>query len=129
MILIFSPYGSIVVVFMKSMLGRETHWVNVSFGGESSYTVFTTCSKGNMGDGMVTRASHLFLYEVSHIMDAMPYDDGFQLIIYGDIWANMICSVGGEIFGDLALILPLEGEIIAAQDQPTLYTYHKWGDG
>ena len=41
----------------------------------------------------------------------------------------MICSIGREIFGDLVLILPLEGNLIAAQDQQTLYTYLKWRDG
>ena len=59
----------------------------------------------------------------------MPYDDDFQLITYEENWASLICSIGGEIFGDLDFILPLEGKIIAAQDQKTLYTYPKWRDG
>ena len=62
---------------------------------------------------MVTLTTHLFPYEVSHMIDDMPYDDDFQLIIYGDIWASMICSVGGEILGDLVFILPLEGKYFA----------------
>ena len=45
------------------------------------------------------------------------------------VWASLICSIGGEIFGDLVPILPLEGNLIATQDQPTLYTYHKWRGG
>ena len=45
------------------------------------------------------------------------------------IWASIIHNVGGKIFGDLALFLPLEGNIIAVQDQKKLYTYHKWRGG
>ena len=41
----------------------------------------------------------------------------------------MICSIGGEVLGDLVLILPLEGNYFAAQDQNFLYTYHKWRGG
>jgi len=59
----------------------------------------------------------------------IPYHDDFQLIIYGDVWASMICSIGGEIFGDLVLIFPLEGKLIEAHGQPELYTYHMWRDG
>ena len=40
----------------------------------------------------------------------------------------MIHNVG-EIFGDLVFFLPLEGNIIAAQDQKILYIYHKWREG
>ena len=50
-------------------------------------------------------------------MEDIPYHDDFQLIIYEDIWASMICNIGGEIFGDLVLILPIEDNLIAAQDQ------------
>ena len=63
------------------------------------------------------------------MIEEMPYDDDFQLIIYGDTWASLIYNVGGEIFGGLVLILPLEGKIIAAHGQTTLYTYHKGRDG
>ena len=59
------------------------------------------------------------------MMDEMPYDDDFQLNIYGDIWASMICSIEGEILGDIVLILSLEGNLIAAQNQQTLNTYLK----
>jgi len=61
MILIFSPYVSIVTVFMRSMIGRETPCVDVSFEEEIPHTFCTTCSKGRMGDGMDTRATPLFL--------------------------------------------------------------------
>ena len=74
---------------------------------------------------MVTLTTNLSLYEVSHIMNVMPYDDDFQLIIYGETWASLIYSVGEEIFGGLVLILPLEGKLIAAHYQLTIYTYHK----
>ena len=129
MILIFAPYGSTIFVFGRSMLVRETHGVNVSFEGEIPHTFFTTCSNGKMGYDMVTLIAHFSLYEVSHMMEEMPYDDDFQLIIYGDTWANLICSVGGEIFGGLVLIFPLKGKLIAAHGQPTLYTYHRWRYG
>ena len=114
---------------MRNMLGRETHWVNVSFEGGIPHTFFTTCSKGSMGHGMVTLTTHFSLYEVSHMIDDMPYVDHFQLIIYGDTWANMICIVGGQILGGLVFIFPHEGKYFAAQDQHFLYTYHKWRDG
>ena len=97
------------------MLGRETHGVNVSFEGGIPHIFCTTCYKGNMGHDMVTLKTHLSLYEVSHMMEMMPYDDDFQLIIYGDIWASMICSVGKEIFGDLVLIFPPEGNIMCGR--------------
>ena len=96
------------------MLGGETYGVVVSFEEGIPHTFCTTCSKGNMRYDMVTLTTQLSFYEVSHMMDEMPYVDDFQLIIYGDMWANMICSVGGEIFGGLVLILPLEGKIIPA---------------
>ena len=59
----------------------------------------------------------------------IPYDDEFQLITYEMIWTSMIHSVGGEIFGGLIFILPLEGNYFAAQDQHTLFTYPKWRRG
>ena len=78
---------------------------------------------------MATVAAHFSLYEEGHRIGWTSYDGDFQLIIYGMVWATLICSIGGEIFGDLILILPFEGKLIAAQDQPTLYTCHKWRDG
>ena len=114
MILLMVPLIDIARDFLGSMIGRETHWVNVSFEGEIPHTFCTTCSKGNMGNYMVTLTTHLSPYEVSHMMEEMPYDDEFQLIIYGNTWASLICGVGGEIFGCLFLVLPLEGKLITA---------------
>ena len=59
----------------------------------------------------------------------IPYDDEFQLITYEMIWANLICSIGGEVLGDLDFILPLEGNIIAARVQLALRIYHEWRRG
>ena len=75
---------------------------------------------------MATTAKHLLPFEVGHVIDGMPYSDDFLSITYGMIWASLIHSVGEEIFGDLVFISPLEGNIIPAQDQHILYTYHKW---
>ena len=78
---------------------------------------------------MATTVKHLLLYEVGHGIDRMPYDGDFQLIIYGIVWASMVHNVGEEILGDPVFILPLEGNLIATQDQQTIYTYHKWRGG
>ena len=110
-------------------MGGETHWVIMSVEGENSHTLCTTCSKGSMGDGMATIAAHLFPYEVIHMMNMMPYDDDFQLITYEMIWASLIHNVGGEAFGGLVFILPLEGNFIAAQVKISLHTYHEWRRG
>ena len=103
--------------------------MDVSLEGENSQTLCTTCSRGSMGNGMATTTAHLFHYEVSHMRNEIPYDDDFQIIIYGETWAIMIYSARGDIFRYLVFILSLEGNYFAAQDQPTLYTYHKWRDG
>ena len=63
------------------------------------------------------------------MIDWMPYDDDFRLITYEENWASLICSVGGETFGGIVFIFPLEGNIIAAQVQLSLYTYPKWREG
>ena len=63
------------------------------------------------------------------MIDGMPYGDDFLSITYGMVWASMIHNVGEVIFGGLVFIFPLEGNIIAAQDQHILYTYHKWRGG
>ena len=59
----------------------------------------------------------------------MEYDYNVLFIIYWMLWASLIHNVGEEIFGDLVFIVPLEGNIIATQDQKILYTYHKWRGG
>ena len=114
MVLLMVPYVSIVPAFMRSMLGRETHWMDVSFGRKYLHIICSTCYKGSMGDNMATTATNVSIYEGGHRIEWTPYDGDFQLIIYGMVWASLICSVGGGIFGDLALILPGEGNIIAA---------------
>ena len=91
-----------------------THWVDVPFGRRNLHCFCSSCSKGSMGDDMVTKFSHLFFHEVNHMTIWIPYDDEFQLITYEMIWASLICSVGGEVLGDLDFILPLEGNIIVA---------------
>ena len=54
----------------------------------------------------------------------------FVLFIIDDMsWASQIIIDAGKIFGGLPFILPLEGNIFAAQDQHTLQTCHKWGRG
>ena len=92
----------------------ETHWEDVSFGGEDIHTFCSTCSKGSMEDDMVTMMRKLFFHEVNHMIDGMPYDDDFQLITYEMIWASLSYSVGGDILRDIDFILPLEGNTISA---------------
>ena len=82
-----------------------------------------------MGDDMVTMFSHLFFHEVNNMIAWIPYDDEFQLITYEMIWASLICSIGGEVLGDLDFILPLEGNIIAARIQLKLPISHEWRRG
>ena len=82
-----------------------------------------------MRGSMATIAKFLFFYEVSHGFDWMPYDGDFQLITYEVVWDNMFHNAGEKIPGGLLFILPLEGNIMAAQDQHILYTYPKWRGG
>ena len=112
-ILIMVPYVDVVSILIGRMIRGETHWMDVSFGEENSHIFCSTCSKGSMGYDMATTTKHLSLYVEGHEIDGM-------------IWANMIHNVRGKIFGDLFFFLPLEGNIIAAQDQQKIYTYHRW---
>lgn len=109
--------------------GGETHWEDVFFGGEDLHIFCSTCSKGSMGEDMVTMKLCLFLHEVNHMIGWIPYDDDFQLITYEMIWASLIYSADGEILGGLNFILPHEGNTIAAQIYLSLHTYHKWRRG
>ena len=59
-------------------------------------------------------------------MDGVPHDGDFLPLIYEMGWASLTHSAGRETFGGLASFLPLEGNIMAAQDQKNLYTYLKW---
>ena len=43
--------------------------------------------------------------------------DDAPFILNEMVWASMIHDMGKRIFGDLVFFLPLEGNIIAAQDQ------------
>ena len=128
MILILVPYVAKFSIYVGSMFWRETHWMDVSFGKDDSHLVCSTCSKGSMGDSMVTIAKHLVHYEVSHMIDWMPYDDDFQLITYEMVWASLFHNIG-EIHGGLIFILPPEGNIVAARDQYMLCTYYEWREG
>ena len=89
-------------------------------GGEISHIIFIACSNGSMREYVATTENNLFPFEVSHMIQGMPYDGDFQLITYEMIWDSMFHNVGGEILRVLIFILPLEGNIITAQDQHTL---------
>ena len=120
-------FADMDLIFIGNMIGRETHELGVSFGGEDSHTFCIACSNGSMRGDMAIIAKHLFPFvEMDHIIVGMPYGDVFLFITYGLIWASLISSVGGENFEDLVFILPLEGNYFAAQDQHLLYTYHNW---
>ena len=69
MIIIVVPYVGVVLIFIGSMIGRETHWLDLSLGKEIHHTFCTTSSKGSMGGDMATTKKHLFLYEVGHEID------------------------------------------------------------
>ena len=66
MILSLALYDAIISIFMRSMVGREAHWMDVSLGRENLHIFCSTCSKGSVGDDMVTTTKHFSLYEVSH---------------------------------------------------------------
>ena len=62
-------------------------------------------------------------------MYGIPYGGDFLSIMYGMVWAILIHNARKGIFGGLVSFLPLEGNIIAAQDQKIIYTYLKWRGG
>ena len=129
MVLIMVPYVAIVFIFFGSMIVGMAHWLDVSLGGETSHIVCIACSNGSMREYVATTAKYLFPFKVSHMIDWMPYDGDLQLITYEMVWASMIHNVGEKVLEDLVFFLPLEGNIIAAQDQHILYTYPKWRGG
>ena len=47
-------------------------------------------------------------------------------MMYEMVWASLIHNAGKGTFGGLVSFLPLEGNIIAAQDQQIIYAYLKW---
>ena len=59
----------------------------------------------------------------------MSYDDHVLFIMDEMFWVNLFFNDGEEILGGLFLILPLQGNSMAAQDQHILYTYHEWREG
>ena len=65
----------------------------------------------------------------SKLLIGILYDDHVLFIMDVFFWANLFFNVGGETFGGLFFTLPFEGNNFAAQDQHTLYTYHKWREG
>ena len=117
LMLIMVPIVDVDLSFVRSIIGEETHWLDVFFREEDSHIFCIACSNGNMRGDMATTAKHFFLYGVGHEFDDIPYGDDFPSITYGMVWASLIHNVGNEIFIDLVFILPLEGNIIAAQDQ------------
>ena len=129
MVLIMVPYVVVVFIFFGSMIRGMTRWLDVSLWGEISHIVCIACSNGSMREYVATTAKYLFPFEVSHMIDWMPYDGDLQLITYEMIWASTFHNVGGEILGGQIFIFPLEGNIITAQDQHTLYTYPEWRGG
>ena len=88
--LIMISFVDIVLIFMGSMIRRETHGVDVSFWEEDSHTLYISCSNGSMRGDMATTAKHFFLYEVGHEFDEIPYGDDFLSITYGLVWASLI---------------------------------------
>ena len=81
--LIMIPFSDVVLIFVGSMIGEETHWLDVSLGKEISHTFCITCSKGSMGDDVATTVRHFFLHDVVYSVDWMPYGDDFISITYG----------------------------------------------
>ena len=114
---IIIPLAGVVFILMGDIMLSEAHGLNVSFWEGDSHIFCSTCSKGNMGGFVATIAKYLFLLEVGQMCDGMPYDDALLSITCGIFWANWFYSFGGRIFRDLIFMFPLEGNIIAAQDQ------------
>ena len=110
----------------ESMIEKETHEMSVSFWEGDSHIFYSTCSNGNMGKIVATIAKHLFLLEVSHVCDGVPHGDTLLSITFEAFWDDWVYSVGGRNFTGLILMMPLEGNVLAAQDQFALYTYLKW---
>ena len=122
MVLGMVHYVVVVFVFVEIMIG-EWHigWM-CPLGVEISQIICIACSNGSMTTHVSTTATHLFPFEVIHMIDWMPYDGDFQLITYEMIWDSMFHNVGEEILGGLVFILPLEGNSIVAQDQNIICT-------
>ena len=53
----------------------------------------------------------------------IPHGDDVPFTLYGMVWVH---ETRGGFFGDLVVLLYLEGNIITSQSQQQIYTYHKW---
>ena len=59
-------------------------------------------------------------------MYGVPYDGDFLSIMYEMVWASLMQNARKGTFGGIVSFFPLEGNIMAAQDQKILYNYLKW---
>ena len=77
LLLIMTSFSDMDQIFMRSMIMREIHELDVSLRGENSHNFCTTCSNGSMGGEMATTATYLFSFEVDHGIDIHPlYNHG-----------------------------------------------------
>ena len=118
MMLILAPYAA-TPILIRSMIGRETPWLGVTLEGGGSLSFCSACSKRSMIVVMATILGQSLFYEVSHVISRIPRGDDHELLSIIDemIWAILIYSIGREVSRDLDPIFPLDGNLIAAQDQ------------
>lgn len=70
---------------------------------------------------------HLELYTtLSVFLIWIAYFDDFIFIVNGMAWESKVHRTKEWVFRDPVVLLPLEGNIVAAQNHQQLYTYHKW---
>ena len=98
MVIIMFSFLDIAFILMGDMMLSEAHGLDVSFWEVGSHIFCNTFSNGNMGRVVATMTKHLFLLEVSHVCDGIPYDDTLLSITYETFWANWFYNVGGRIF-------------------------------
>ena len=108
--------ADIAFILMGDMMLSEAHGFDVSFWEVGSHIFCSACSNGNMGRVVATMTKHLSLLEVSNVCDGIPYDDTLLSITYETFWVDWFYNVGGRIFADLIFMVPLEGNILVAQD-------------
>ena len=65
----------------------------------------------------------------SHFLIWMPGGEDMPFILNGMVWVGMSHDFGRRVLGGSIFFLPLEGNHVAAQDQHTFDTYHKWRRG
>ena len=73
MILIMVPYVDDVLIIVGHMIGGKTHGLDVSIGNETSHT--SSCFRKSMGHYMAATLSHLFPYEVIHMVDLSLWEE------------------------------------------------------